>query len=210
MRTSFSEVFAVHEIREKALNQALELHADTSWRATFLDFKAPTLVAVSQFWSIVCGSEHQKGVSVTTRSGMARLVYANLKNAFLDGLGQLLCDVGLCTEFQDCARSLTCRTRCLGREASHCVTIPTIKNDMGFEFKVDKQAKIVAPSWRPELSNKLLASLAHWTALVFNASLATLVSSSGDAHVKADPAKFAAADVVDVTSRALCLDMATV
>ena len=30
-----------------------------------LDFKAPTLVAVSQFWSIVCGSEHQKGVSVT-------------------------------------------------------------------------------------------------------------------------------------------------
>ena len=51
-----SKVFAVHEIREDALNQALELHADTNWRATFLDFKALTLVAVTQFWSIVCRS----------------------------------------------------------------------------------------------------------------------------------------------------------
>ena len=49
-----SRVCAVHEITEGALNQALELHADTIWGATFLDCKAPTLVAVSQFWSIVC------------------------------------------------------------------------------------------------------------------------------------------------------------
>ena len=51
-----SRVCAVHEITEDALNQALELHADTNWRATFLDFKAPTLVAVSQFWPVVCRS----------------------------------------------------------------------------------------------------------------------------------------------------------
>ena len=45
-----SKVCAVHEITEDALNQALELHADTDWGATFLDFKAPTLVAV-HFWT---------------------------------------------------------------------------------------------------------------------------------------------------------------
>ena len=117
-----SKVFAVHEIREEALNQALELHAYTSMKATFLyrcsnsGRSQPVLVHRLR-------ERTPEGCERHNSSGMGWPVGANLNNAFLDGLGQLLCDVGLCTEFKDCARSLTCGSRCLGREASHCVTI---------------------------------------------------------------------------------------
>ena len=140
MRTSFSEVFAVHEIREGALNQALELHAYTSMEATFLyrcsnsGRSQPVLVHRLR-------KQTPEGCERHNSSGMERLVGANLNNAFLDGLGQF-CDVGLCTKLKDCARSLTCGTRCLGREASHCVTIPTKKATWGLNSRLTSKPNL--------------------------------------------------------------------